>query len=189
VNYFPSDNFVGIVPLVTDPLSGNNNAKAGFTSANGSPVPQAGKFYNGAQRDRGPSDMALNHVFTLYGTVKLPKGFQSNAIFRAQSGFHYSRLQTIPVDDDGDGLYTSIDHAAGRNAFTADPFVNMDVRVSRQFSLGEKARAEILFEFFNLFNRPNPAAVSETEGAPTPFGRPLQVLPGREGQFGLRFQF
>jgi len=47
-------------------------------------------------------------------------------------------------------------------------------------------------EFFNLFNRDNPAAVNgiPPAGSTAPkFGQVLQVLPGREGQVGLRIEF
>ena len=47
----------------------------------------------------------------------------------------------------------------------------------------------LLLEFFNLTNEQNPAAVETTPGLPVDFGEPLQVLPGREGQLGVRFDF
>ncbi len=65
----------------------------------------------------------------------------------------------------------------------------MDMRVSRQFHIGERVKVYAMFEFFNLFNNANPAAVEVTPQQPTPFGKPLQVLPGREGQIGLRIEF
>ena len=46
-----------------------------------------------------------------------------------------------------------------------------------------------LIEFFNLFNRRNPSQVQSASGAPVPFGTVTQVLPGREGQIGLRIEF
>jgi hypothetical protein len=50
-------------------------------------------------------------------------------------------------------------------------------------------RVQAIIEFFNLLNRANPAAVEQFESVPTPLGKPLQYLPGREGQVGLRFDF
>jgi hypothetical protein len=48
----------------------------------------------------------------------------------------------------------------------------------------------VLFEFFNLFNRQNPAAVETTPTNTTlSFGALKQVLPGREGQLGVRVEF
>ena len=43
---------------------------------------------------------------------------------------------------------------------------------------------------FNLLNAANPAAVeTQTTVANQPFGSKTQVLPGREGQLGLRIDF
>jgi len=48
----------------------------------------------------------------------------------------------------------------------------------------------VLFEYFNILNRQNPAAVGTRTGVETqPFGERTQVLPGREGQLGFRIEF
>src|SRR5262245_6707109 len=188
-NYFPSDSFIGLVPVVTDPFTGQSNASRSFVASNGSPIPQAGKHYNGPDLDRGPSDLVLDHAFELHGTVLLPAGVRFSSMLRAQSGFHFSRIQTNAIDEDGDGQYTAIDHQAGRNAFTAPKFVNVDVRFAKTWNGVERLKVQTLFEFFNVFNRANPAAISVVQGGPVPFGKPLQVFPGREGQVGVRFEY
>jgi hypothetical protein len=53
----PTDSFVGMTSVVTDPSSGQTNASGTFTAANGNPVPKAGVFYNGPDLDKGPSDL------------------------------------------------------------------------------------------------------------------------------------
>ena len=63
-----------------------------------------------------------------------------------------------------------------------------DARAAWNFDLG-RVGGTILLEFFNLTNEQNPAAVETTPGRPVGFGDPLQVLPGREGQLGVRFEF
>jgi hypothetical protein len=65
----------------------------------------------------------------------------------------------------------------------------MDMRIAKQFRLGERVKAQALFEMFNLFNRNNPAAVQGLEGGTPSLGSPLQYLPGREGQVAIRFSF
>jgi len=65
----------------------------------------------------------------------------------------------------------------------------MDMRVSKLFTVGDRFKARFLFEFFNLFNSADPAAVEQFTNESTPFGKPLQVLPGREGQVGLQLEF
>lgn len=196
----PTDNFIGIAPLVTDPgraatptmpaCPSQNNQNGSFISCSGNFVAQAGTFVNGPDLDKGPSDLALDHVFQVNGLVDLPWQFQISGIFRAQSGFHFSRFDSASRDPDGNGNFTGIDFTAGRNAFTADPFINLDMRFSKRFDIRERVKVQVLFEFFNLLNRQNPSAVQNREDVLTePFGSTTQVLPGREGQIGIRIEF
>jgi hypothetical protein len=187
-----SDSFVGTVPAVTEPSTGRSNANGPFTRANGTLVQQAGTFLNGPDRDKGPSDLAIDHVLQINGLVELPYQIQLSGIFRAQSGFHFSRQPDtgVLVDPDGDASVNAIDVDAGRNAFTAPAFVNFDMRVAKRFDITPRVKAQLLLEFFNLFNGQNPAAVGRQEGvALQPFAEPTQVLPGREGQIGIRIEF
>jgi len=185
-----TDSFVGIPSLVTDPNTGQTNAKGPFIASNGNPVPQAGKYYYGPNLDRGPSDLASTHTFSAYGLFQLPKQFQISAIFRAQSGFHYSRTFSNNAPDvDGDGIPAANDFTVGRNHFVAPPFVNLDVRLAKRFKLGDRIRLEALIEFFNTFNRANPSQIQNAAVAPVRFGTVTQVLPGREGQVGIKIEF
>jgi len=76
-NGFPTDSFVGVPPVVTDPgnipqggtCPGGTNATSSFFACNGNFVPKAGVFYNGATLDNGPSDFALRHTFEMHGMV------------------------------------------------------------------------------------------------------------------------
>ncbi len=187
----PSDAFVGIVPEVTEAGSSKTNKDGPFTASNGNFIPKAGTFHNGPDLDKGPSALALNHTFLIHGLVELPWQIQISSIFRAQSGFHFSRIPAKAEDPDGDLGFNGVDHSpdAGRNRFTAPRFVNADMRFAKRFKFGERINAQVLFEFFNLFNNQNPAAVEIGVGRPIPFGKASQVLPGREGQIGLRIEF
>ena len=201
----PTDNFIGIAPLVTDPgragtptmpaCPSQNNQNGSFIACNGNFVAQAGTFVNGPDLDKGPSDLALNHIFQVNGLVNLPWKFQISGIFRAQSGFHFSRFDEMSRDPDGNGNFNGIDFTAGRNAFTASPFVNLDMRFAKRFDIGERVKVQVLFEFFNLLNRQNQADVQNRADSPDrpnlpPFGGPFHVvLPGREGQIGVRIEF
>ena len=134
--------------------------------------------------------MALDHIFQVNGLVDLPWQFQISGIFRAQSGFHFSRFDEASRDPDGNGNFNGIDFTAREECFTAPPFVNLDLRFSKRFDIGERVKVQLLFEFFNLLNRQNPASVFNRADRPTePFGKASQVLPGREGQVGFRMQF
>ena len=191
----PTDSFVGTTTLVTDPVTSQTNASGAFTASNGNPVPRAGIFYNGPGLDEGPSDLALNHTFLAHGLVQLPWKTSISSIFRAQSGFHYSaEFATAPPDVDGDNHFNGVDFTKTRNHFMAPWFVNMDVRLAKRLDFGERIRLHAYLEFFNLFSRANPAAVnglppqSSNSTAPR-FAQVLQVLPGREGQVGIKVEF
>ncbi|HEY5403702.1 MAG TPA: TonB-dependent receptor [Pyrinomonadaceae bacterium] len=190
ITSLPSDSFVGIAPLVTETGTGRTNETSSFVRANGRFVAKAGTFVNGPDLDKGPSDLSVDHTFQLNGLVELPWQFQISGIFRAQSGFHYSRQPLALEDPDGDGTFNAIDHAAGRNFFTSPAFVNLDIRFGKRFNITERVKLEALFEFFNVFNHQNPAAVQAQQNiVNSPFGSLRQVLPGREGQVGLRLEF
>ena len=188
INTLPSDSFIGVAPVVSSVESGvlRTNAGGPYVRTNGRFVAAAGSFVYGPDLDKGPSDLSVDHTFQLNGLLLLPWQVQVSGIFRAQSGFHYSRTGSS-ADPDGNGNLNGIDLGAGRNAFTAPAYVNLDMRFTKRFDISERVRVHALFEFFNLLNRQNPAAV-ETVGS-TIFGTLKQVLPGREGQVGLRIEF
>jgi hypothetical protein len=206
-NAFPTDSFRGIPPVVTDPgitdpttgkvicPGGATNATSSFTACSGNYVPKAGVFYNGAILDKGPSDFALRHTFEAHGLVELPWKIQFSSLFRAQSGFYYTQSALVPLDQDGNNNFNGRDLKTARNAFVAPRFVNMDLRIAKTFRINERVRAQALFEFFNLFNGGNPAAININQNhAPRLAGEPIfgtvaEFLPGREGQFGLRLEF
>ncbi len=192
-NGFPTDSFRGVPPVVTDPgnatCPGGTNANAAFTACNGNFVPKAGVFYDGAKLDSGPSDFALRHTFELHGLVQLPWKIQFSSLFRAQSGFRYTHSALAPLDQDGNGNFGPRDLKTGRNAFTAPPFVNMDLRIAKTWVVHEKYKVQGLFEFFNLFNDGNPAAIQNQESQAATLGTISQRLPGREGQIGLKIEF
>jgi outer membrane receptor protein involved in Fe transport len=191
INALPSDSFIGLAPVVSSTEAGvlMTNVNGPYVRTNGRLVQQANRFTNGPDRDKGPSDLSVRNTFQLNGLLELPWQLQFSGIFRVQSGFHYSRTGSN-VDPDGDGTFNGIDLTPGRNAFTAPAYVDFDMRFAKRFNLGERFKAQVLFEFFNLLNRQNPAAVeTTTTNANLTFGALKQVLPGREGQFGFRLEF
>ncbi len=192
-----TDQFIGTVPVVVEPCPAANptcvpqtNATAPFTSRNGNFVAQAGTFLNGPDLDKGPSDLALDHIFQVNGLLDLPWDFQLSGILRAQSGFHFSRFDLASRDPDGNGNFNGIDVNAGRNGFTAPAYITLDMRASKTFRIRERFKIQFLIEFFNLVNRENPATVYTRTDRPTePFGQTFQRLNRREGQVGIRFEF
>lgn len=94
----------------------------------------------------------------------------------------------MPLAQDGNSNFDGRDLLTGRNAFSAPPFVNMDLRVARTWVVRERFKIQGLFEFFNLLNNGNPAAIQSNQSV-VGFGTISQRLPGRECQVGLKFEF
>jgi len=69
------------------------NHANGRSSQATAPIPQAGNFYNGADLDRGPSDLAFNHTLMMNGAVSLPWQLELSGSFapKAVSIFQLQR--------------------------------------------------------------------------------------------------
>jgi len=187
---YPTDSYVGETTLLPDPATGQTNASAGYyDSVTGNYIPKAGIFWDGPKLDEGPSDFALRHTLQLHGMVQIPGKIQFAPVFRAQSGFHYTASAAVPVDQDGNGNYNIRDLKTGRNQFVSPMYVNQDLRISRMFTINERVKIQPIFEYFDLFNNANPAAIQIQQSAPTTFGSISQRLPGRQGEVALRIEF
>jgi len=159
----------------------------------------------------------------LSGVFNLPGGIQLSPLFQAASARPYSLLAGgFDVDGDGRGI---IDRAcAGStaaapivtpgctmlkpNTQTGKPFVQMDLRTTKNFRMGEHANLAIYWEFYNLFNRANFCNSYEQDVNAPNFNQPqsfcggpsnaanggvsgasASAIPSLHSQFGLRFEF
>ncbi|MBZ5700518.1 MAG: TonB-dependent receptor [Acidobacteriia bacterium] len=135
-------------------------------------------------------------------------GFQLSPVFRYNSGHPFTLLAGSDVNGD---RHSTNDRpiGAGRNTGLGPDFWTFDMRVSRQFHLGEKVNLRLLAEGFNLLNRTNYGSVNNVVGANygllagfTSFNvsgtsavspsQPLgytSALAKREIQFGVRLDF
>jgi hypothetical protein len=126
-----------------------------------------------ARGDYGPSGEDVTHRFVLAGTFHVPGGFELATLTQAESGRPLTLTTPVDVNGFGDssddravfnGVQTSLDQ------FRGTPFIQMDMRVSRAFSLHDRWSITPFIEFFNLFNRNNPGAnyVTDISALPTP---------------------
>jgi hypothetical protein len=103
--------------------------------------------------DYGPSGEDVRHRFVLAGTVYIPGGFELTTMTQVES----ARPFTITTADNSqrisvNGVPTALD------AFRGTPYIQMDLRLTRPFQLGDRWEVRPFAEFFNLFNRNNPGA-------------------------------
>ncbi|HLW80555.1 MAG TPA: carboxypeptidase regulatory-like domain-containing protein [Candidatus Acidoferrales bacterium] len=123
--------------------------------------------------DYGPSGEDVRHRLVVAGEFHLPAGFEVSTL----SQFESARPFTMTTPVDVNGLGDALDDRAVINGvqtrldqFRGTPYMQVDMRVSRPFKVGERVTATPFIEFFNLFNRNNPGAnfVTDLAALPTP---------------------
>ena len=114
--------------------------------------------------DYGPSGEDVRHRFVLVGTFQLPGGLQISTLGQAESARPFT--MTTPAGTRGviNGVETTLDE------FRGSPYIQVDLRVSRPFTIRERWSVMPFAEFFNLFNRNNPGAfyITNIASLPTP---------------------
>lgn len=142
---------------------------------------------NNLQLEYGPTPNDRRHYFTFSGALELPAGFQLAPIVTLASGVPMDILlpdasSRIPVLQRNAGgrlfktgaelnsFLTRLNAAGGVNGQLLplvrdnvrfnDSFSSFDLRLSKVFRFGDKARLEPMMEVFNLFNVTNILGVS-----------------------------
>ncbi|HLW83720.1 MAG TPA: TonB-dependent receptor [Candidatus Sulfotelmatobacter sp.] len=103
--------------------------------------------------DYGPSGEDVRQRFVLAGTLHVPGGFEITTLTQAESARPFTITNAtnngrISVN----GVPTSLDE------FRGTPYIQVDLRVSRPFKIGERVEVRPFAEFFNVFNRNNSGA-------------------------------
>jgi len=123
--------------------------------------------------DHGPSGEDVRHRFVLAGTVRLPGKLEVATLSQFESARPFTIVTPVDVNNDGistndravvNGVQTSLDEFRGK------PLIQVDMRVSREFKLGERVSVRPFGEFFNLLNRVNPGNnfVGDVSALPVP---------------------
>jgi Carboxypeptidase regulatory-like domain/TonB dependent receptor len=90
-------------------------------------------------------------------------GWQVAPIFRYNSGHPFNLLAGTDVNGD---RHSTNDRpiGAGRNTGLGPDFIDLDLRLTKSFAVGERAQVLVLAEGFNLFNRANFASINNVVG-------------------------
>ena len=170
----------------------------------------------------GPTtDTDARHRISLSAIFELPGGFQLSPIYYFRSALPVALVDGRDLNRDGDAndiparafAVDTFDVDAGKTTFKdigACETVNcgrgmsqqqMNVRISKSFHLGSRARVEALAEVFNLINDVNPSGFRArvnipSSGAadpallqPTTYSGDFRRPEQRVGQIGFRFSF
>lgn len=177
---------------------------------------QLGDFGNVAQnqfhkfdpaQDFGPTDADERHRFVLSGIFDLPYGFQVAPVFQMGSPRRWSVFPDCLCDTNRDGVTLENRESVGGNDqvhlppnnMKGDRFMQLNLRVSKFFSWGERAKLGLFFEAFNVFNTANFGREFQNVTGEVDFGRPINFFGATgfseplgipfQAQLGARFSF
>jgi hypothetical protein len=108
--------------------------------------------------EEGPSKQDVRNNLTVNSVVDLTRGFTLGAILMTRSGFPYTAVAGDDIQGDGnpDNDRAVIDGTvAGRNSLRQPSFFNLDLRLMKQFTLGEGIRLSVTAEVFNATGATN----------------------------------
>lgn len=174
----------------------------------------------GFRRERAISSDHIAHRFVGNATILGPKNkhfvvndWELGTIMSFQTPRYFTKYAGFDANGDVFGVNDRVG-IEPRNTFQGDGYAAVDLRISRSFKLGERARLQGIFEAFNLFNTLNirffntvygagdfcpagdasgfcpPPAQQFLEGSPNPnYGTPRAIFNPRQLQFALRLSF
>jgi len=148
------------------------------------PTLQQEWYLGGDQRNRG----------TVNAIWQAGYGFQvSGLYFYGDQGYvtPSSGVDALKAGSTG-GRVRADGSIIARNSFDVPSIHRLDMRVKRQFRLGQKATLEGIFEVFNVFNHANYQTFTTNESSAN-YGKPTESLNAsyqpRMAQFGFRTTF
>jgi len=128
--------------------------------------------------DIGPTNEDRRHVGAIDASYLFPLDVQLATIGRFQSALPYNVSSSTIV----------FARPEPRNSRRGDNESNVDLRISKNLTLGGRRAATVFWEMFNVFNTRNFIQFQGSLQSST-FGLPQSAQPMRRQQVGLRFDF
>jgi outer membrane receptor protein involved in Fe transport len=180
-----------------------------------SPFPQSPSASGGdvnAPWEHGPTEFDEPHRLTVSGVLPLPYGFEVSPTFVAASARPYTQYRANNPSGDGSlqllcasGNNENVGFGAGQvpcgiNNARGFPLVNLNARITRNFSLSQHERLGVFVELYNITNRPPFGnQIGGNQFAPATYNQPVGYLGGAgavatlpnsfQAQFGARLTF
>jgi hypothetical protein len=89
-------------------------------------------------------------------------GWEISGIFTAQTGHPYSGLVSSDLNKDGN-VATDRTPGLGRDTFYLPAAISLDPRVTRNMTLHDRLRLQLIWESFNVLNHTNVTAARATQ--------------------------
>jgi len=144
-------------------------------------------------REWGPAGFDRRHRFDALGAFDVKDWFQLGVVLEADSASPYTL--TTGSDDNGDGIAADRPMGLGRNTERGAPSTELDVRLSKKFSMPaitgrseEPTSLALTIDAFNMLNTVNLRGFIGNLSSDL-FGRPTSAGSARRLQAGLRWSF
>jgi hypothetical protein len=105
-------------------------------------------------------------------------GWSFSGILTAEDGRAYSARVGADLNNDGNP-FTDRVPGVGRNTFTGPGFVSFDPRITRDITVHERIRLQLIAEAFNAFNRANFTGINTTFYSLTGTGTAARLVTNR----------
>ena len=160
--------------------------------------------------ERSRSLMDVRHRLVLSGVFELPFGDEDRSENDSLVSDIFGNIEIAPIitlssgrpvgvvtgsDEERSGAFPFASRPLGfsRNELRTPKFFNTDLRIVKYVPLGGSAKIDFAFEFFNLFNRPNAAAISGYYGSGSiplsSFAQPVIYNAPRQFRFSIDLEF
>ncbi len=161
-------------------LSSNRNDFDGFSTLPPDSLDLSGQWAR--------ADYDRRHRLRMTGAFDLPAKFNIGLILEAETGQPYEL--TTGRDINRDGRAAERPAGVGRNALQEPGAYVFDVRLSRDFTIGndERPTLTVSADAFNLLNTVNYSRIVGNQSSPF-FGQPVAADPARRMQLRLRLSF
>lgn len=181
----------------------NGNSAFDFVSGN-SPLNflTANEELPPREQVEGPLDYEVEHSFKLSGVFTLPWGFQFSTFVDWRTGLPFTIRDTWFLTTPGGSVPGGF-LVDSYNSRRLPNWFNMDVRLAKTFTIGDRHDLQVFFDVFNVTNRENVLEVQgrrRTYFGPDPFDReapewtpvdtylePRTRSAARSAQVGLRW--
>ena len=165
------------------------------------------------QAERALSLQDVRNRLVVSGVFELPIGDEEDKNKTAKDGLLekvFGNIEIAPIitlssgrptnaltgtDEERGGAFPPVSRPLGisRNALHTPGFFNTDLRVVKYVPLGKSSKLDFAFEFFNLFNKPNVAAINQFFGSnsapPSTFKTPILFNSPRQFRFSIDLEF
>src|SRR5271156_3670738 len=124
-------------------------------------------YDRGLERANSNQDVRQRFIANFTGTGPIHsilRNFTMSNIVTLQTGRPFTVFVGFDANGDTNPVTDRVGNL-GRNNYVGDPLYSWDMRISRYFQLRERLRLDLMFDAFDLLNRPNVDEVTSVYGA------------------------